>query len=413
MDIFQQQDLLRNLPDTKLQQEAKSPSGAVPPFMVLSEMQRRQTMRRNYLGQKAVYDAKNRTTVAQDLVNGGGNDAADTPPMPPMQNPAGGGLSAAAGPPPGPGGGLSAAAGASPPPPVTQASNAFARGGLVAAAGYANGGYIDALPPAVDTTPAADPYTALMQQLAEERKRNASLALVQAGLGIMGGGSSNTAQNLAGAGPAITAYQSGLSDLDRQQASLLQMHQQQQQEAANRALDERRLTDQEANNASDAKPALQKSFEWYNDLSPDTQNQVQDFAASPVGTGASGTAGTIASQRARANAVKSEVTRMTKILGTAVSLGGGGDLSELAANGVEITPDIQKMLQDPSTKAQALKVLQAAIQQAAIKRVNQYGYPGQTVDATMAPTADDPLGAGAPAAPDASGPVDYTTYFGQ
>lgn len=386
MDIFQQQDLLRNLPDTKLQQEAKSPSGAVPPFMVLSEMQRRQTMRRNYLGQKAVYDAKNRTTVAQDLVNGGGNDAADTPPMPPMQSPTGGGLSAAAGPPPGPGGGLSAAAGA-PPPPVTQASNAFARGGLVAAAGYASGGYIDALPPAVDTTAAADPYTALMQQLAEERKRNASLALVQAGLGIMGGGSSNTAQNLAGAAPAITAYQSGLSDLDRQQASLLQMHQQQQQEAANRALDERRLTDQEANNASDAKPALQKSFEWYNGLSPDTQNQVQDYASTVAGQGAAGVAGNVSSQRQRASALNREVTRLTKILGTAVSLG-GNDLSELAANGVEVPPDIQKLLQDPATKAQALKDLQDKIQQAAIKRINQYGYPGQTTDTTSDPTTD-------------------------
>jgi len=48
MNILQQEDIIKGLPDQALQEEAKAPSGQVPQFLVVSEIQRRTDMRKKY-----------------------------------------------------------------------------------------------------------------------------------------------------------------------------------------------------------------------------------------------------------------------------------------------------------------------------------------------------------------------------
>jgi len=48
MNILQQEDIIKGLPDQALQEEAKKPSGQVPQFLVVSEIQRRTDMRKKY-----------------------------------------------------------------------------------------------------------------------------------------------------------------------------------------------------------------------------------------------------------------------------------------------------------------------------------------------------------------------------
>jgi hypothetical protein len=48
MNILQQEDIIKGLPDQALQEEAKRPSGQVPQFLVVSEIQRRTDMRKRY-----------------------------------------------------------------------------------------------------------------------------------------------------------------------------------------------------------------------------------------------------------------------------------------------------------------------------------------------------------------------------
>ena len=45
MNILEQEDIIKGLPDAALQQEMSAPSGQVPQFLVLSEIQRRTDMR--------------------------------------------------------------------------------------------------------------------------------------------------------------------------------------------------------------------------------------------------------------------------------------------------------------------------------------------------------------------------------
>lgn len=48
MNILEQEDIIKGLPDQALMQEAKMPSGQVPQFLVVSEIQRRKDMRKRY-----------------------------------------------------------------------------------------------------------------------------------------------------------------------------------------------------------------------------------------------------------------------------------------------------------------------------------------------------------------------------
>mgnify|MGYP003641906412 FL=1 len=48
MNILEQEDLIKGLDDRRLQEEAKRPTGQVPQFLVVSEIQRRTDMRKKY-----------------------------------------------------------------------------------------------------------------------------------------------------------------------------------------------------------------------------------------------------------------------------------------------------------------------------------------------------------------------------
>ena len=67
MNILDIQDKLKNLSQDQLSQEMQMPSGSVPQFLVLGELNRRQSMRQSMQQQGA-----GAQTVAQDLLNGAG-----------------------------------------------------------------------------------------------------------------------------------------------------------------------------------------------------------------------------------------------------------------------------------------------------------------------------------------------------
>ena len=49
MNILEVEDIIKGLPDQALQKEAQAPSGQVPQFLVVSEIQRRTDMRKRCL----------------------------------------------------------------------------------------------------------------------------------------------------------------------------------------------------------------------------------------------------------------------------------------------------------------------------------------------------------------------------
>lgn len=63
MNILQQEDMIKGLPDDALMQEAQAPSGQVPQFLVVSEIQRRSDMRKRYQEQQ-----QPQGTVAEQIV---------------------------------------------------------------------------------------------------------------------------------------------------------------------------------------------------------------------------------------------------------------------------------------------------------------------------------------------------------
>lgn len=139
-NLIDQMDILKNLPDGALAGELSQPSGAVPPYLVLSEVNRRKDMRQRFAGQAAMQ--KPQTTVAQDA------SASLAPPTPSARNM---GAAAGQGAPmamPGGVGSSPAMPGAPVPAPTGIAAAGYARGGIV---GYAKGGYTgnlnDLIPP--------------------------------------------------------------------------------------------------------------------------------------------------------------------------------------------------------------------------------------------------------------------------
>jgi hypothetical protein len=87
MNILQQEDLIKGTPDDLLVQEAQNPSGAVPQFLVISEIQRRKDMRQRFEAE----EEQPQQTVAEQIVSEAvppQGIAALSPQMPP-QAPAG------------------------------------------------------------------------------------------------------------------------------------------------------------------------------------------------------------------------------------------------------------------------------------------------------------------------------------
>ena len=48
MNIIEQQDKLKSAPDDSLKREMQSPSGMFPQYLVMTEIQRREKMRKDY-----------------------------------------------------------------------------------------------------------------------------------------------------------------------------------------------------------------------------------------------------------------------------------------------------------------------------------------------------------------------------
>ena len=80
MNILEIEDMVKGLPDDRLQQEAEMPTGQVPQFLVVSEIQRRADMRKRFSERQ---QEQPQGTVKDQIVQEG--IAAMAPPEPQMQ----------------------------------------------------------------------------------------------------------------------------------------------------------------------------------------------------------------------------------------------------------------------------------------------------------------------------------------
>jgi len=106
MNILEIEDLIKGLPDQALMQEAQQPSGRMPQYLVVSEIQRRGDMRKRFQAQQQGQD---RGTIAQQILQGGVPEQGAPQMQTPMGQPPG------MMPPQGPPQGIAAMAGPRPP----------------------------------------------------------------------------------------------------------------------------------------------------------------------------------------------------------------------------------------------------------------------------------------------------------
>ena len=78
MNIFEQEDLIKGLPDQSLMQEAQRPSGPLPQYLIVSEIQRRQDMRKRFSQQG---EQSPQGTVKDQILSGGIAELGSQPPM--------------------------------------------------------------------------------------------------------------------------------------------------------------------------------------------------------------------------------------------------------------------------------------------------------------------------------------------
>ena len=127
MNLIELENIVKAAPDDYLVKEVQQPTGKVPPFLALSEIQRRKDMRDRYLAQK---NEGAKPTIAEQLVGGIGSLGGEQAPQgAPIPTPSATGIPSAGAPP--------VAAGAAPMPTPPGIPQGFAAGGLV---GYADGG---------------------------------------------------------------------------------------------------------------------------------------------------------------------------------------------------------------------------------------------------------------------------------
>lgn len=238
-NLIEQMNVLRGLSDDVLKSEVNAPSGSAPPYLVLTEIQRRDAMRKRYEGEAARH--KQRTTVVEDLM------AAQPAAAPAMGDMGGGGITAAMGPNAG--------------PPQAQPPG-FAEGGIV------------------DYADIARRYQEKLEGLSGSSDNARAMALLAASAGILGGDSSNTLKNLGGGLSAgLNAYQTQMQQVDKDELELLrglsdigQVDSQRELAEQDRAFRERQLAqDQqqfETRLGQERTPAAVAAVEWYN--SPET-----------------------------------------------------------------------------------------------------------------------------------------------
>lgn len=96
MDILEIEDVLKGLPDQALMQEAQQPTGQVPQYMVVSEIQRRSKMRKSFEAQKEQPSGTVREQILQEGIASvapppaqmmGAMGMPQQPPAPPQQPP--------------------------------------------------------------------------------------------------------------------------------------------------------------------------------------------------------------------------------------------------------------------------------------------------------------------------------------
>lgn len=87
MNILQMEDMVKGLPDQQLFQEAQMPSGQIPQFLTISEIQRRTEMRKRYAAQQPQPEG----TVSEQIVQQGIAGLAPQGAQPPIQQMASGG----------------------------------------------------------------------------------------------------------------------------------------------------------------------------------------------------------------------------------------------------------------------------------------------------------------------------------
>jgi len=193
MNLIEQANVLKGLDDAMLQQQVQA--GSVPPYLVLSEMNRRKDMRARYEGELA--RRKPQTTVTEDLMGGlqPGGPMAAAPAIDPAAMGSGSGIAAAAAAPGGPG---------------------FAEGGIVSAVpGYKIGG-------PVDIEAIYQRYNDKLSGLDEDRDRARALALIAASAGMLSGGSSNTLKNVGlGIDAGVKSYGDAINTIDSRETDLL------------------------------------------------------------------------------------------------------------------------------------------------------------------------------------------------
>ena len=81
MNILEIEDIIKGLPDQALVQEAQAPSGQMPQFLVVSEIQRRADMRKRFQNQQQEMP---QGTIAQQIVQGGIASMGNQQPIQPM-----------------------------------------------------------------------------------------------------------------------------------------------------------------------------------------------------------------------------------------------------------------------------------------------------------------------------------------
>lgn len=217
-NLIEQMNVLKGLDDASLQGEIQSPSGSAPPFLVLTEINRRKDMRQRYESDKA--RQKPSTTVVEDVAFGLPAMPASTQGMP---------------------GGIGDAMGA-PMPPVQ---------------GFNEGGLVEAM----------KRYNTRLSGLGDDRDRARAMALLAASGAILGGGSSNTLKNVgAGIGAFAGSYGDQLKNIDSQELELLRgistVGQEQRLTSVaemDRAFREREFAYRQAKDAADAEAAANLS----------------------------------------------------------------------------------------------------------------------------------------------------------
>lgn len=357
INLIQQQEMLKGLPDDDLQSKASNPVGDVPPFLVLTELSRRKSTRDAYAAQQA--RRKPSTTVAEDLLSA------------PLGSPAREAMGRGA---PQGGGGIGIAAAL---PDGAPEVPAYAEGGLVS--------------PSILERISSRRISAL-DDVDNDRDNLFNRSLMSAGAAMMSNGSANFMKNVgAGFTGGIKAWDDGTQVIDSRESAAMQdllgVH---SAEETSRlaALDEQFRRDQEArltsqfNQELEAPTADIKNAEYFKGLDLEDKG---DYMRVNGGSGASSDLG----QRARA---------MTEY----------NDTRTAVAKEVNAVYESDLAYATPEEKAALQQKIEAEITSKTNDRFARV-YPDYV---TLMPELLTPTG-GAPttSAPTPSGAADWTTYF--